>query len=120
MTARTYNELFDPAAAVLVLERESDLWWTVTSLPTGDVMMRADRELCVRFMRAFVVKHPEASIGLSERGRSLDSGLAQGPGHSRSESPTEHSWRVAQEATSHDRLATVYTIRPHEPLDESA
>lgn len=32
----------------------------------------------------------------------------------------EHSWRVAQDATSHDRLANVYRIRPHEQIDEPA
>jgi hypothetical protein len=61
---------------VLVLEQESEKWWIVVDTANGDeVMMRADRELCVRFMRAFVAKHPDASFDRSA---------------------IEHSWAVAQ------------------------
>jgi hypothetical protein len=61
---------------VLVLEQESADWWTVTDTANGDqVMVRASREVCVRFMRAFVVKHPDASFDRSA---------------------IEHSWAVAQ------------------------
>lgn len=81
--------------AVLILEQESRDWWTVTDAANqDDVMMRADRELCIRFMRAFVVRHPEASIGLPERA------AVTSPPAARSESPTEHSWCVAQQADS--------------------
>jgi hypothetical protein len=63
---------------VLVLERESEKWWIVVDTANGgEVMMRAERELCVRFMRAFVIRHPDASFD---------------------QAAVEHSWAVAQGA----------------------
>lgn len=66
--------------AHLVLELESPRYWIVRDLANlrcGEpaVMMRADHDLCVRFMRAFAVRHPEAVVDLPD---------------------LEFSWRVAQ------------------------
>lgn len=49
--------------AVLAVERESDKWHVVTDTANGDeVMLRAELDVCVRFMEAFVVKHPGSRI----------------------------------------------------------
>lgn len=51
------------ADAILQLQRESPTWWVVVDLANnGQVMVRAERAVCERFMAAFVAKHPEARI----------------------------------------------------------
>lgn len=73
---RTLNESFDMAAEeldyllgrvcrtdpVLRLERESAKWWIVVDDRNDKVMLRAEYPTCVRFARAFLVKHPEATL----------------------------------------------------------
>ena len=106
------------ADARLVLERESDLWWTVMDTANGVVMMRAGREVCVRFMETFVRRTAGAELDRAS---------------------VEHSWRVAFEAEgalsereggaaggrrtstqgSPSRSENVFPIRLHEQIDET-
>lgn len=59
--------------AILQLERESPKWWIVVDLANHEqVMCRADRGVCERFMAAFIVKHPEARIASSGSGEPMN------------------------------------------------
>lgn len=98
MSARTYDELFEPTTWHLRLERESDKFWVVTDTynPDTPMLRSADRDLCVRFMRAF----SEKTVGASY-----------------DEDDVRHSWRVAQESRPSNVLPFV---RMHEQIDEAS
>lgn len=94
LVSRTYDELFEPQAWHLTLERESERFWIVVDNANpyeGEpaVMIRTPSwETAVRFMEAFCDRTPGATM------------------------EALHSWRVAQAQSN------VYPIRMHEPLDE--
>lgn len=80
MTARTFDELFEPKTWHLALERESEKHWVVldTNNPDHPMLRTPDCDTAIRFMAAFCEKTPGASM--------------------QDHAETHYSWRIAQEA----------------------
>lgn len=101
--------LADP---ILRLERETEKWWVVVDVANLEqVMVRADRPVCKRFIAAFVQKHPETRIESSGNDEPTNDAAALSAGADASTSPVPQAVFGEPASPFPDTPSNVYPIR---------